>query len=74
MNKEKIIKEIENRIIERSKKMDILSKDFSERDSIGNVWTKRNSAYAMAHSELAELSDLLRKINASPNKTEVSKN
>ena len=57
-----IKKEVEKRITNKENQMKLLSKNFSERDSLGKVWTKKNSAYATVHSELAELSDILRNI------------
>ena len=60
MDKNQIIKEIENRIKKKDEQRERLGRDFSERDSLGKVWTKKNSAYATVHSEVAELNDLLR--------------
>ena len=62
--KDRITEIIRNRITKKDIQMKLLSKEFSERDSLGSVWTKKNSAYATIHSEVAELSDLLRSISS----------
>ena len=57
-----ILDEIRRRIYQKEKQLETIAQDFSERDSLGKVWTKRNSKWAGILSEVAELNDLHRAI------------
>ena len=57
-----ILDEIRRRIYQKGKQLELIAQDFSERDSVGKVWTKKNSKWARVLSELEELNDLHRTI------------